>query len=128
MKNLSLIVEENKSEAIELIKAQGGRIDFVKGITHNNPDNYEEDGFNGDLDYEKCPRVIVGGCDCIDECAVLSVVFDEDKGKLMAWVFDIDTEGAILNDWYECSFESYSDDDVYQYIYHKVNGDNVSEQ
>ena len=122
MKSLSVILEENKREAIEIVKAQGGRIDFVGGIVHNNPDDYEEDGFDGNLGYCNCPRVIVGGCDCIDECAVLSVLFDEDKGRLMAWVYDIDTEGAIVNDWYECSFESYSDDKIYQHIYNLVNG------
>jgi hypothetical protein len=124
MKSLSVILEENKREAIEIVKAQGGRIDFVEGkyIHSNNPFDYEEDDFVGNLGDFNCPRVIVGGCDSMYECAVLSVVYDEDKGQLMAWVIDVETEGEILYDWYECSFESYSDDDVYQQIYNLVNG------
>ena len=117
MHNLSVFVEENKKEAIEIVKAHNGRFDFIKDIIHNNPDDYEEDDFLGDIDNYDCPIVIMGGDNCLDECKVLSVVYDESKNNLMAWVMDTDTSGEIINGWYYCSFDSYSEDDVYQHIY-----------
>ena len=117
MHNLSVFVEENKKEAIEIVKAHNGRIDFVKDIIHNNPDDYEEDDFLGDIGDYQCPIVIMGGDNCLDDCAVLSVVYDESKNNLMAWVMDTNTSGEIINGWYYCSFDSYSEDDVYQHIY-----------
>ena len=123
MKNLSLIVEENKREAIDLLKQHGGRIDFVEGIIHNNPDNYEEDDFLGSIGDFPCPIVLVDGCDYnVEPCAVLSVIYDNEKDCLMAWVRDIETRGAIFDTWLDCSFANYSENDVYQCIYNDVNG------
>ena len=123
MKNLSLIVEENKREAIDLLKQHGGRIDFVEDIIHNNPDDYEEDDFLGSIGDFSCPIVLVDGCDCnVEPCVVLSVIYDDEKDCLMAWVRDIETRGEVLDDWLDCSFANYSEDDVYQCIYNDVNG------
>ena len=123
MKNLSLIVEENKREAIDLLKQHGGRIDFVEDIIHNNPDDYEEDDFLGSIGDFNCPIVYADGCDDnVEPCMVLSVIYDNKKDCLMAWVRDIETRGAILDDWFDCSFANYSEDDVYQHIYNVVNG------
>ena len=129
MKKISVVLEENKREAIEIVKAQGGRIDFVEDIIHNNPDNYEEDEFLGSIGDFHCPIVLVDTCDYhFEPCAVLSVIYDDEKDCLMAWVIDIETRGSFLYDWLDCSFANYSEDSVFQNIYAVVNGDNVSDE
>ena len=122
MKNLSLILEENKREAIDLLKQHGGRIDFVEDIIKNNPDNYEEDDFLGDISDFDCPIVLAEGCEDVEECAVLSAVYNEDNDSIDVWVRDTASEGSFLDFWTDCSFGNYSEDDVYQHIYDEVNG------
>lgn len=122
MKNLSLIVEENKREAIDLLKQHGGRIDFVEGIIHNNPDDYEEDDFLGDVKDYGCPIVAAEGCEATEDCYVLSAVYNKDNDSIDVWIRDVQTEGEILDFWTDCSFANYSEDDVYQCIYNDVNG------
>ena len=124
MKNLSLIVEENKREAIDLLRQHGGRIDFVEGIIHNNPDIYEEDDFLGSIGDFHCPIVLVETCDYnVEPCVVLSVIYDNEKDCLIAWVRDIETRGAIFDTWLDCCFAHNSEDSVFQSIFAVVNGD-----
>ena len=70
MKQIFNIVNENRKEAIDLVKKNGGRIDFVEGIIRNNPDDPDEDSWDGYIAEEEVPWVIMG-LDSIVDTAVL---------------------------------------------------------
>jgi len=117
MKNLSEVVRENRAEAIDIVKGFGGRMEFVDGIIVNNPDNYEEDDFNGDVDDLEIPYVLSSD-DYIEEYAILAVVYDKDATDedclmFMAYSFD---KGRVIGWIYDFSCSYNTENEVYMHI------------
>lgn len=125
MKNLSDVVRENKAEAIEIVKACDGRIDFVENIVRNNPDDIEQDDWLGDPCDMNIPRVI-GIEYCMEEYAILSVVcakddYGEDILKFLAYSF---VQACVIG-WvsdFECSY--HTENEVFMHIGNLVTDDN----
>ena len=93
MHDISKLIRENRKEAYDIIKAHGGKIEFVKDIIHNNPDNDEEDDWIGSIGEENVPWVILGFDEIVDT-AVLAVKCGKNEPNIEFLAFD--------NDSYEC--------------------------
>ena len=112
MKQIFNIVNENRKEAIDLVKKNGGRIDFVEGIIRNNPDDPVEDSWDGYIAEEEVPWVIMG-LDSIVDTAVLAVRLDGEKLLFLCY----DVESGWVYGWYSCATCcGHTDNEVYLFI------------
>lgn len=78
MKKVSEVIEQNRLEAVDIIKAHGGRIDFVCGITLSDDGKYDWHGDEDALRKENVPYVVVSSNEySADYLSVLSVSLDD---------------------------------------------------
>ena len=115
MKNIREIVNENRKEAYELVKARGGRIDFVEGIVKGSTDDSEDDWLGDPYD-EDIPFVILSadtlGSFAYIDTAVLAVKVCEDKEDIMFLGYDC--ADGCCSGWHtigECAYET--DNEIY---------------
>ena len=112
MKQIFQIVNQNREEAIDLVKKNGGRIDFVEDIIRNNPDNPDEDDWDGYIAEEDVPWVLMA-LDCIVDTAVLAVRLD--NNRLMFLCYDVEKQEVY--GWYSrTTCCAHTDNEVYLFI------------
>ncbi len=104
MKEITSIIKENKAEAIEIIKAHGGKIDFV---------SRDEDG-ELEFNNESVPWVVYDCNGNLGDFAVLSVSVN-DKDEIEFTAFD--------NEYYEnvddCTTDecvNYTENEIYLFL------------
>lgn len=112
MKQIFQIVNQNREEAIELVKKNGGCIDFVENIIRNNPDDPDEDDWDGDIAEEEVPWVITGLATVIDT-AVLAVRLEGDC--LLFLCYDVD-ENLVYGWQTYATCCGHTDNEVYLFI------------
>lgn len=116
MINIAKAVAENRKEAFDIIKANGGRIEFASNIIHGSTDDDDDwDGDNDELD--ELPAVVVSGSDCIVDAVVLAVKCGDEDNKVVDFLaFDIEADYVI--GWLNYGDAVCScDDNIYQHIY-----------
>lgn len=110
MHNISKLVQENKQEAIEIIKKNGGSISFVGDVA---PDKWI-----GNLNEVKLPFVIISDLPIFD-CAVLAVRLTE-SGEIEFYGLDVDIyEASMWREVSECA--NNTENEIYEYIGNKFN-------
>lgn len=115
MHNISKLVLENKQEAYDIVKANGGKIEFVDDIIHNNPDDDEEDDWDGDPCEQNIPWAVGNGCDMLIDAAILAVRCGEKENELDFLVYD--NENYNVMGWLSCSDFAYTTENaVYEHI------------
>ena len=114
MQDIKKVINENHTEAYDLIKSVGGRIDFVANIS--------EDDWHGNPNKHSLPWVVVVvGCDeGLIDAAVLSVKCGED-GNIEFLAFDVEIGecyGWILH----TTCHGNTENEVYMFIEEWING------
>lgn len=94
MHDITKLIQENRKEAYDIIKARGGKIEFVENIIHNNPENDEEDDWDGTIGEENVPWVVLG-FDTIFDTAVLAVKCSEREPNIEILAFDAENNSCI---------------------------------
>ena len=102
MKDITPIIEENCKEAIEIVKKNGGRIDFVEGIV--------DDNWDDNPNMYNVPWVVVGYDEGIIDTAVLAVrnngvcleflAFDNVACECYGWIYSAECCSNSENEVY----------------------------
>lgn len=111
MKRLDNILEENRQEALDILKKNNGLIIFTDNLTEKEVMSDEEPEFyNSDVDDDGClPCVTVYGEEEPVDCYVLAVRVKEDDLEFL--VFDPEAQYTFWCSPTECI--GYSENDVY---------------
>ena len=88
MHDITKLIQENRKEAYEIIKAHGGKIEFVEDIIHNDPEDDYQDDWNGCIVAQNVPWCILEGCDHLMDVAVLAVKCSEREGQVDFLIYD----------------------------------------
>ena len=107
-------LRKNREEAYNIVKAHGGRIDFVDDIIKGETD--DDDDWDGDANEHSLPWTILSGDELLCDIAVLAVKCSEKEGELDFLAYEVDGNFDCMG-WFntiECN--SLSDNEIYLYI------------
>jgi len=112
MHNLSTIIEANRKEAVNLIKNNQGRVEFVPNIIHGSTDDSEDD-WKGDANKYDLPYATVCFESGNSNLAVIAVKTD-DKGDVEFLTYD--AENMECKGWFSyvhCA--NHTENEVYMF-------------